>query len=100
MWRKRFRQKQTRIEMARFASIVIGLALALATPALGAQRAAAQNQVAASAAQQCRLIFQNADTNHDGVLSGKELVAAKLAEADDGPLTLAEFVAECLNNDD
>ena len=33
-------------------------------------------------------------------LSGKELVAAKLAEADDGPLTLAEFVGECLEQDD
>ena len=81
--------------MARYASIVVALALALATPALGGQREWRQHQVA-----RCRLIFQNADTNHDGVLSGKELVAAKLAEADDGPLTLAEFLAECLDNDD
>jgi hypothetical protein len=86
--------------MAKYSSIVFALAVALATPALGEQQAAPQNQVAAGAAEQCRLIFQNADTNHDGVLSGKELVAAKLAEADDGPLTLAEFVAECLDNDD
>jgi len=86
--------------MARYASIVVALALALTTPALSQQRDGPQNQVAARAAEQCRLIFQNADTNHDGVLSGKELVAAKLADADDGPLTLAEFVAECLDNDD
>ena len=86
--------------MTRYASIVAALALTLATSAMGGQPDEPQNRVAASAAEQCRLIFQNADTNHDGVLSGKELVAAKLAEADDGPLTLAEFVAECLDNDD
>jgi len=86
--------------MTRYASIAIVLALALTTPALGRQSNGAQQQAAASAAEQCRMMFRNADTNQDGVLSGKELVAAKLAEADDGPLTLAEFVVECLDQDD
>lgn len=44
-------------------------------------------------------MFYGADTNKDGLLSGRELVAAKLAEADDGPLTLREFVQECLDHD-
>jgi hypothetical protein len=87
----RFSQNQKRIEMGRYASIAAVLALALTTPALGQQP---------SAIEQCRAIFRSADTNQDGVLSGKELVAAKLAEADDGPLTLEEFVAECLDQDD
>ena len=85
--------------MTRYASIAVVLALAVTTPALGGQEGP-QTQVKASPADQCRLVFRNADTNQDGVLSGKELVAAKLAEADDGPLTLAEFVAECLDQDD
>lgn len=85
--------------MTKYASIAVVLALALTTPALGEQDGP-QKQAAASAADQCRAIFRNADTNGDGLLSGKELVAAKLAEADDGPLTLAEFVGECLEQDD
>jgi hypothetical protein len=44
-----------------------------------------------------RALFRSADTNQDGVLSWKELVAAKLAEANDGPPTQEEFVAECLD---
>jgi hypothetical protein len=86
--------------MTRYASIAVVLALALATPALGGQPEGPQNQAKLTAVEQCRLAFRNADTNQDGVLSGKELVAAKLAEADDGPLTLPEFLAECLDNDD
>ena len=86
--------------MARYSSIAVALALALTTPALGGQLDEPQNQVVASAAEQCRSAFRNADTNQDGVLSGRELVAAKLAEADDGPLTLSEFVVECLEQDD
>jgi hypothetical protein len=86
--------------MARYASIAVVLAFALTTPALAGQLDEPQNQAAASPAEQCRSVFRNADTNQDGVLSGKELVAAKLAEADDGPLTLAEFVVECLEQDD
>jgi hypothetical protein len=89
-----------RIEMTRFASVAVVLALAVAAPALGEETKAPPAQVAASAADQCRMAFRNADTNQDGILSGKELVAAKLAEADDGPLTLPEFLAECLDNDD
>jgi hypothetical protein len=85
--------------VGRNASIAVVLALALSMPALGGQQRPPSQQ-AASATEKCRAIFRSADTNQDGVLSGKELIAAKLAEADDGPLTLAEFVVECLDQDD
>lgn len=85
--------------MGRNASIAFVFVLALTTPALGGKQRP-QSQQAASATEKCRAIFRSADTNQDGILSGKELVAAKLAEADDGPLTLAEFVVECLDQDD
>ncbi len=77
--------------MTRYTPIAVLLALTVATPALSQQ---AQKR---SAAAECRAMFHSADTNRDGVLSGRELVAAKLGEADDGPLTLAEFLEECLD---
>jgi hypothetical protein len=86
--------------MAKYLSIVVGLALAVTTPALARRAGEPRDQPAARAVEQCRAIFLSADTNQDGVLSGRELVAAKLAEADDGPLTWAEFLDECLDQDD
>lgn len=106
-----FGSRQKRTAMAQHASIVAVIALALATPALGQQprnptsppqarqSPSAQQAQKPPTAAECRNMFYGADTNKDGLLSGRELVAAKLAEADDGPLTLREFVQECLDHD-
>ena len=86
--------------MVRYTSIAVVLALALTTPALARQMPGPQKKMAGiSAVDKCRAMFRHADTNRDGVLSGRELVAAKLASASDGPLSLAEFVEECLDQD-
>jgi hypothetical protein len=62
------------------------LVLLLAVPA-------AAQQDAAMTAAQCRAIFDDADTNGDGMLSQGEIAAAEL-DAESG-IARAEFVADC-----
>ena len=45
-------------------------------------------------AAECRTIFQEADTNNDGVLSQQEIAAAEL-EGFQAGIGLSAFVAEC-----
>jgi hypothetical protein len=62
------------------------LALTLTAPT-------AAQQPEAMTATECRAIFDDADTNGDGVLSQEEIAAADL-DTESGT-ALAEFVADC-----
>jgi hypothetical protein len=66
------------------------LALAPVAPAM-AQDA---EEGTAMTAVECRAMFQEADTNGDGVLSQQEIAASDLGDAQAGA-TLQQFVAEC-----
>ena len=65
------------------------LLLALALPA-GAQQTEASPMTAA----ECQALFQEADTNGDGVLSQQEIAAADLEGVEAG-IGLSAFMAEC-----
>jgi hypothetical protein len=66
------------------------LVLALAFPAAAQQ----QEEETAMTAADCRSMFQEADSNGDGVLSQQEIAAANLGDTDAGT-GLSQFVAEC-----
>jgi len=66
------------------------LVLALASPALAQQT----EEGTAMTPSECRALFQDADTNGDGVLSQQEIAAADLGDMDSG-ITVQQFVSEC-----
>ena len=66
------------------------LLAALAMPAAAQQSEESTPMTAA----ECRTIFQEADTNNDGVLSQQEIAAAEL-EGFQAGIGLSAFVAEC-----
>jgi hypothetical protein len=70
-------------------------ALAILLAALAMPAAAQQSEESTPmTAAECRTIFQEADTNSDGVLSQQEIAAAEL-EGFQAGIGLSAFVAEC-----
>jgi|SoiMethySBSTD1v2_1073268.scaffolds.fasta_scaffold2089930_1 hypothetical protein len=67
------------------------LLAALAMPAAAQQQSEDNTPMTAA---ECRTIFQEADTNSDGVLSQQEIAAAEL-EGFQAGIGLSAFVAEC-----
>lgn len=66
------------------------LLLALAVPATAQQ----SEEGAAMTAAECRSLFQESDTNGDGILSQQEIAAAEMSDVPAG-IGVSAFEAEC-----